>query len=253
MTSTAATEWQQFSIDKQIAELRTEQLIRISGLANQKLPSRTCVVCRQTFADYPYCMVRSTHKRNRGEYRNIIYEFCRLADDERMNAFLEVTNGHKSYYDGFGFREYWLGLHGSAPAADWEEQRYHPHISIDNSSLQLDYLYKHAGNRCEYCGQGSQESLNADHIMPVHAGGLTFSLAPPHLELDTNFSLLCMTCNKIKSCYWPGHGYHPMPGYDDKEQAQQILYTIFRNRGLELGMAAIWRERWLDAKQEFSC
>jgi hypothetical protein len=65
--------------------------------------------------------------------------------------------------------------------------------------------------QCLGCAAAAQE---ADHFKPRHAGGpgSWYNLLP-----------LCSSCNKIKSCLWPGHGYHPIPGYDDLDRALNIL------------------------------
>ncbi len=56
--------------------------------------------------------------------------------------------------------------------------------------------------------------LVIDHVCPRHAGGT----AEPG-----NLVVLCDDCNLIKSCFWPGHGYHPIAGYDDIDRAELIL------------------------------
>ena len=53
-----------------------------------------------------------------------------------------------------------------------------------------------------------------DHVKPRHAGGP---------RIPQNLAPLCIRCNKIKSCMWPGHGYHPLRGHDDPARARQIL------------------------------
>lgn len=53
-----------------------------------------------------------------------------------------------------------------------------------------------------------------DHIKPRHAGGD---------DKPWNILPLCSRCNSIKSCLWPGHGYHPIDGFNDMQQAIIIL------------------------------
>jgi hypothetical protein len=65
--------------------------------------------------------------------------------------------------------------------------------------------------RCAACGLPAEV---ADHVQPRHAGGP---------DIPENLAPLCAWCNKTKSCYWPGHGYHPIPGYDDQAAARDIL------------------------------
>jgi HNH endonuclease len=68
------------------------------------------------------------------------------------------------------------------------------------------------GQVCCFCGAST--GVQADHVRPRHAGGET---------IPVNLAPLCEPCNSAKSCYWPGHGYHPLPGYDDITAADQIL------------------------------
>lgn len=68
------------------------------------------------------------------------------------------------------------------------------------------------GQACCYCG--TREAIQADHVRSRHAGGL---------DVPVNLAPLCGHCNMIKSCFWPGHGYHPLPGGDDITTAEAIL------------------------------
>jgi hypothetical protein len=65
---------------------------------------------------------------------------------------------------------------------------------------------------CLHCGGPGQ----IDHVKPRHAGGQ---------DVPVNLAVLCEPCNKIKSCWWPGHGYHPWPGYVNAEEARKIAFT----------------------------
>lgn len=76
--------------------------------------------------------------------------------------------------------------------------------------LEVAILRSGAG-RCVACGAPADR---VDHFKPRHAGGS---------DIPENLLPLCDPCNKAKSCLWPGHGYHPMPGYDDLETALAIL------------------------------
>lgn len=84
-----------------------------------------------------------------------------------------------------------------------------------------------AGSRCVHC-DGSA-GLQVDHVRPVHAGGLNW---------PANLVPLCGEHNKIKSCYWPGHGYHPVDGFDDRDQARLILISCLN----WLGQHGGWRQ-----------
>lgn len=68
------------------------------------------------------------------------------------------------------------------------------------------------GGRCAYCG--SIDGLQIDHVRPLHANG-------PNVPM--NWAVLCGACNKVKSCYWPGHGYHARPGVANEDTAKRIL------------------------------
>lgn len=67
------------------------------------------------------------------------------------------------------------------------------------------------GGRCAAC-YGPAE--HADHFKPRHAGG-------PYVP--ENLVPLCELCNTVKSCLWPRHGYHPLPGHDDRRAALAVL------------------------------
>ena len=67
------------------------------------------------------------------------------------------------------------------------------------------------GGRCIGCAYPAEQ---VDHIKPRHAGGL---------DTPENLAPICAECNKTKSCLWPGHGYHPWPGFDDPKRAREIL------------------------------
>ena len=62
---------------------------------------------------------------------------------------------------------------------------------------------------CCWCLAG-----HVDHFKPRHAGG-------PHIP--ENLVPLCEDCNTVKSCMWPGHGYHPLPGHGDRRAALAVL------------------------------
>jgi 5-methylcytosine-specific restriction endonuclease McrA len=79
------------------------------------------------------------------------------------------------------------------------------------SGLRLQ-VFRRDGFRCVACGR--RRWLQADHIRPWHYGGQT-TLA--------NLATLCVVCNRIKSDYWPMHGYHPWPRYNHKGAARKIL------------------------------
>lgn len=79
-----------------------------------------------------------------------------------------------------------------------------------STGLHVAVLRSNHG-RCLGCVLPAEQ---VDHIRPRHAGG---SDDPP------NLAPLCAECNKVKSCLWPGHGYHPWPGFDRPERARQIL------------------------------
>jgi hypothetical protein len=66
---------------------------------------------------------------------------------------------------------------------------------------------------CTHCRKSADQ---VDHVRPVHAGGLA---------IPVNLASLCGDCNLIKSCYWPGHGYHPFRDHDDAEHARLILWS----------------------------
>lgn len=68
------------------------------------------------------------------------------------------------------------------------------------------------GQACCHCG--SRDQVEADHVRPRHAGGQS---------IPANLAPLCRACNAAKACYWPGHGYHPLPGYDNPDLADAIL------------------------------
>lgn len=68
------------------------------------------------------------------------------------------------------------------------------------------------GQVCCYCE--SPDEVQADHVRPRHAGGQA---------IPVNLAPLCSACNRLKSCYWPGHGYHPLPGLDSIDAADAIL------------------------------
>lgn len=85
--------------------------------------------------------------------------------------------------------------------------------SILSPALAVSVLL--TGNRiCLGCGAAGP-LIQVDHVRPRHAGGLS---------VPVNLACLCERCNMIKSCYWPGHGYHPFPAHDDAEQARMILW-----------------------------
>ena len=77
----------------------------------------------------------------------------------------------------------------------------------------LEYLpvSRRQARECLYCGA---DATDQDHVKPVHAGGLAVS---------SNLADLCSYCNRVKCCYWPGHGYHPLPGFDNVIEAAAIL------------------------------
>lgn len=78
------------------------------------------------------------------------------------------------------------------------------------NDLRAAILRSNSG-RCIGCEMAAEQ---ADHIKPRHAGGL---------DTPENLAPLCVECNKTKSCLWPGHGYHPWPGFDDQDRAREIL------------------------------
>lgn len=67
------------------------------------------------------------------------------------------------------------------------------------------------GFRCVACHERTGQ---VDHVRPRHAGGLA---------VPVNLAPLCGPCNRVKSCYFPGHGYHPLTGADDVVMAAAIL------------------------------
>ena len=80
----------------------------------------------------------------------------------------------------------------------------------DVSEIRAAILWSN-GRRCLACDAGAEE---VDHVKPRHAGGP---------GIPENLAPLCSYCNTVKSCMWPGHGYHPMPGHDDPQAALGIL------------------------------
>lgn len=67
------------------------------------------------------------------------------------------------------------------------------------------------GGQCLGCAASAEV---IDHFKPRHAGGT---------DLPVNLLPLFAICNRIKSCLWPGHGYHAIRGYDELERALDIL------------------------------
>jgi len=68
--------------------------------------------------------------------------------------------------------------------------------------------------QCVACGDRFGR-CQVDHVRPVHAGGL---------DIPVNLVCLCYECNQVKSCFWPGHGYHQTRlAYDDVFRAHLIL------------------------------
>ena len=97
---------------------------------------------------------------------------------------------------------------------------------------------------CVHCGGGP---CQVDHVKALHAGGLTEPI---------NLLPLCPPCNSTKSCYWPGHGYHPLPGFENEPLAKEILRSeldwllryfpealLDHELGLDLGYAP-WPGSW---------
>lgn len=70
---------------------------------------------------------------------------------------------------------------------------------------------------CTGCGQ-RDPGAQVDHVRPRHAGR-DWNLAGQIV----NLTCLCQECNRVKSCYWPWHGYHPFEGADNPARADQIL------------------------------
>jgi 5-methylcytosine-specific restriction endonuclease McrA len=70
-------------------------------------------------------------------------------------------------------------------------------------------------NRCVACGR---HGVQADHIIPWDAGGLT---------RFCNLAGLCWLCNKVKSDYFNGPGgrtrYRAWAGFDRRSRARRIL------------------------------
>lgn len=89
------------------------------------------------------------------------------------------------------------------------------------------------GNRCVACD--ATDSIQVDHVKPRHAGGLS---------IPVNLVLLCEPCNVVKSCYWPWHGYHPIPGNDDPRRAADIhlaeIDWIERRHGRAEVLGQLW-------------
>jgi 5-methylcytosine-specific restriction endonuclease McrA len=69
--------------------------------------------------------------------------------------------------------------------------------------------------RCVYCGNPCllPGQRQVDHFRPWSQGGMT-SLG--------NLLTLCATHNSVKSNYWPGVWYRPMPGFDNRNEAADI-------------------------------
>lgn len=84
--------------------------------------------------------------------------------------------------------------------------------ALTMSDLHMAVLRSNGG-RCIACGMVAEQ---VDHIKPKHAGGA---------DTPENLAPICAECNKIKSCLWYGHGYHPWPGFNDLERAREILET----------------------------
>ena len=94
------------------------------------------------------------------------------------------------------------------------------HCASAQHSDRLWRLAKFAGrHRCVFCG--SRADLQVDHYFPWSWGGLTALF---------NLMVLCGRCNRIKSNYWPGHHYRPMPGADNVALAAQIFAAEWRAR-----------------------
>jgi hypothetical protein len=83
-------------------------------------------------------------------------------------------------------------------------------VDAERAALALAILHSNGG-RCVAC-DGPAEHV--DHFKPRHAGGP---------DIPENLVPLCEPCNTVKSCMWPGHGYHPFPGRCDPIAAAEIL------------------------------
>lgn len=79
----------------------------------------------------------------------------------------------------------------------------------------------YAADRYRCCWCRAMEDLQIDHVRPWAAGGLA---------VLWNLSVLCGTCNKIKSDYWPGRCYHPFEGLENHHEAADILRFERRHR-----------------------
>lgn len=140
----------------------------------------------------------------------------------------------------------WLGLfvpQGWAAAGvlvprHWRAAHRHwhgrEHCASARHSARLWTLAKFAGlYRCTYCG--ARVFLEVDHFVPWSAGGPT-ALA--------NLMVLCRYHNRVKSNYWPGHGYKPFAGYENRALAAEIFAAEWRARRspvwwLLVGIAAL--------------
>lgn len=68
---------------------------------------------------------------------------------------------------------------------------------------------------CVFCGYQGR-NVQVDHVRPRAAGGTSD---------PRNLAVLCKRHNMIKSDFWPGHRYHPWPGYRNPRMARDILRT----------------------------
>lgn len=87
---------------------------------------------------------------------------------------------------------------------------------------------------CVYCGRMARlpGDLNVDHFRPWSQGGLT-TLG--------NLITLCAHHNRVKSNYWPGVFYRPLPGADNRALAADILH---RERMARLSLLRWARIAW---------
>lgn len=96
-------------------------------------------------------------------------------------------------------------------------------------------LLRETDYTCIACG--TQDYLaQVDHVKPRHAGGLSDHLA--------NLTCLCRVCNRVKSCLWPYHGYHPFADSNDPGRAADILIAEIAWLEARHGHADVVRHVW---------
>lgn len=88
---------------------------------------------------------------------------------------------------------------------------------------------------CVACGSDAAE---VEHVRPVAAGGTSL--------LVVNLVPVCKQCNRVKSCLWPYHGYHPFDDANDPAWAADILEAELRWVEQFHGNYAVVKHLWAE-------